>query len=469
MEQSFVREMTSKHLVMLSLGGVIGTGIFLSSGYLIQTTGSIGTIIAYLIGAFLVTLVMMCLGELSVHEPSTSSFHNYASKYIHPGAGFVVAWLYWLTWTVALGSQFITLAILSQRWFPGIPAWIWCIFYIGIILLSNIIDVRWFSVSEFWMSLIKVLALAIFLVLGLGGIFGFIPIQGNESAPLFSHLTENGWFPKGAGSVFLAILSANFAFSGAELIVVAAGETSDPKKNIPKAILQTIVILVVLFIGTIVVIGALLPDSAANMDESPVTVILNVMGIPYAADIMNLVLITVVLSGANSGVYAASRMLWSLANAGTLPKRFAKLSKRGLPIYGLLLTILGGLLSLFSSIYSADTVYLALVSISAFAVVAVWLSIAWAQLNFRKQYLKSGHKLDALDYKTPFYPIVPWLVIILCSVSIIGIAFDPNQRIALIIGIPFTILCFFYYQLFFSKKASVAVENQEVGELSDGF
>ena len=253
------------------------------------------------------------------------------------------------------------------------------------------------------------------------------------------------------------------------MIGVAAGETSDPKKNIPKAILQTIVILVVLFIGTIVVIGALLPDSAANLDESPVTVILNLMGIPYAADIMNLVLITVVLSGANSGVYAASRMLWSLANAGTLPKRFAKLSKRGLPIYGLLLTILGGLLSLFSSIYSADTVYLALVSISAFAVVAVWLSIAWAQLNFRKYYLKSGHKLDELAYQTPFYPIVPWLVIILCSVSIIGIAFDPNQRIALIIGIPFTILCFFYYQLFFSKKASVAIENQEVGELSDEF
>ena len=257
--------------------------------------------------------------------------------------------------------------------------------------------------------------------------------------------------------------------TGAELIGVAAGETSDPKKNIPKAILQTIIILVVLFIGTIVVIGALLPDSAANLDESPVTVILNLMGIPYAADIMNLVLITVVLSGANSGVYAASRMLWSLANAGTLPKRFAKLSKRGLPIYGLLLTILGGLLSLFSSIYSADTVYLALVSISAFAVVAVWLSIAWAQLNFRKYYLKSGHKLDELAYQTPFYPIVPWLVIILCSVSIIGIAFDPNQRIALIIGIPFTILCFFYYQLFFSKKASVAIENQEVGELSDEF
>ena len=368
-----------------------------------------------------------------------------------------------------MGSQFITLAILSQRWFPGIPTWLWCIFFIGIILLSNIIDVRWFSVSEFWMSLIKVLALAIFLILGLGGIFGFIPIQGNSSAPLFSHLTENGWFPKGAGSVFLAILSANFAFSGAELIGVAAGETTNPKKNIPKAILQTIVILVVLFIGTIVVIGALLPDSAANLDESPVTVILNLMGIPYAADIMNLVLITVVLSGANSGVYAASRMLWSLANAGTLPTRFAKLSKRGLPIYGLLLTILGGLLSLFSSIYSADTVYLALVSISAFAVVAVWLSIAWAQLNFRKHYLKSGHKLDELDYQTPFYPIVPWLVIILCSVSIIGIAFDPNQRIALIIGIPFTILCFFYYQYFFSKKASVAIENQEVGELSDGF
>ncbi|WP_430597860.1 amino acid permease [Enterococcus sp. AZ177] len=462
-KQTFMRKMSAKHLIMLSLGGVIGTGIFLSTGYLIQTAGAIGTIIAYVIGAILVSLVMLCLGELSVYEPSTSSFHNYATKYISPGAGFVVAWLYWLTWTVALGSQFITMAILMQRWFPKVETWIWCLIFVSIILLSNIIDVRWFSVSEFWMSLIKVLALTIFLILGTGGIFGFLPISPSGSAPLFQEFTANGTFPKGIGAVFLAILSANFAFSGTELIGVAAGETENPKKNIPKAIIKTITILVVLFIGTIIIIGALLPQSSATLTESPFISILNTLGVPYAADIMNFILISAILSGANSGLYAASRMLWSLANVGTLPKKFAKLTKRGLPIYGLLLTILGGFLSLFSSIYAADTVYLVLVSISGFAVVVVWLSIGWSQLNFRKQYLKSGQSVADLGYQTPMYPIVPWLVIILCAISMIGIAFDPNQRVALLIGIPFLIICYAYYELIFKKK----IADSQIDETND--
>lgn len=460
MNESFVREMSAKHLIMLSLGGVIGTGIFLSTGYLIQTAGAVGTIIAYAVGAVLVSLVMLCLGELSVHEPNTSSFHTYATKYINPGAGFLIAWLYWLTWTVSLGSQFITIGILMKRWFPDVAIWVWCLIFVMIILLSNIIDIRWFSVSEFWMSFIKVIALAIFLILGVAGIFGILPISNTNPAPFFKEFTANGVFPSGVGAVFLAILSANFAFSGTELIGVAAGETDNPKKNIPKAIIRTIVILVVLFIGTIIVIGALLPQSSAALNESPFTHILSSLGIPYAAGIMNFILISAILSGANSGVYGASRMLWSMSNAGTLPKIFSKLSKRGLPIYGLFLTILGGFLSLFSSFYAADTVYLALVSISGFAVVAVWLSIGWSQLNFRKQYIKNGGKVADLSYKTPWYPIVPWLVIILCLISMVGIAFDPSQRIGLIIGVIFCGVCYGTHELFLKKKFNYSEDER---------
>lgn len=136
-------------MIMLSLGGVIGTGIFLSTGYLIQSAGAVGTILAYAIGAVLVCLVMLCLGELTVHEPNTGAFHTYAAKYIHPGVGFVVAWLYWLTWTVALGSQFITLGLLCQHWFPTIPTWIWALFFAVLTLALNVINLKIFSTSEF--------------------------------------------------------------------------------------------------------------------------------------------------------------------------------------------------------------------------------------------------------------------------------------------------------------------------------
>lgn len=462
MKDNFVKELEKKHMIMLSLGGVIGTGIFLSTGYLIQSAGAVGTILAYAIGAVLVCLVMLCLGELTVHEPNTGAFHTYAAKYIHPGVGFVVAWLYWLTWTVALGSQFITLGLLCQHWFPTIPTWIWALFFAVLTLALNVINLKIFSTSEFWMSLIKVVAIVAFLIIGFAGVFGFVPYGNTGVAPYFSEFTKNGLFPEGIGAVLLVVLSANFAFSGTELISVAAGESDNPRRDVPKAIVQTLITLIVLFIGTIIVLGALLPQETAGLSESPFVTVLQNFGIPYVADVMNFILIVTVLSGANSGLYAASRMLWSLADKGTLPHQFAKLSKNGLPIYGLLFTTLGGFLSLFSSVYAPETVYLALVSISGFAVVAVWLIIGWAQLNFRRHYLKNGGQLSELGFVTPWYPVVPWAVIILCLVSIVGIFFDPNQRIAIYIGLPFSILCFLYYQFFFKGKGELHAESYEL-------
>ena len=207
-------------------------------------------------------------------------------------------------------------------------------------------------------------------------------------------------------------------------------------------------------------IGALIPGSSKVLTESPFVSILQNIGIPYASDIMNFTIFIAILSGANSGLYAASRMLWSLAEDGTLPKVFSRLSKNGLPIYGLLLTLVGGLLSLFSSIYAESTVYLALVSISGFAVVAVWLSIGISQLRFRKVFLAT-HDISELSYRTPGYPVVPWLVIIFCVISIIGIYFDPNQRIALYFGIPFTIISALIYQLFYSRR------THDISKLAD--
>ena len=351
------------------------------------------------------------------------------------------------------------MGVCLQKWFPQTPIWLWCAIFSILILLLNVLDIKIFSVSEFWMSLVKIVALGIFIILGATAITGILPAHAT-SAPLFKNLVSNGIFPNGFGAVFIVLLSANFAFSGTELIGVAAGETSHPEKNIPKAIKSTLFLLITLFIGTIVVIGALIPGSSKVLTESPFVSILQNIGIPYASDIMNFTIFIAILSGANSGLYAASRMLWSLAEDGTLPKVFSRLSKNGLPIYGLLLTLVGGLLSLFSSIYAESTVYLALVSISGFAVVAVWLSIGISQLRFRKVFLAT-HDISELSYRTPGYPVVPWLVIIFCIISIVGIYFDPNQRIALYFGIPFTIISALIYQLFYSRR------THDISKLAD--
>ncbi|ASA99207.1 amino acid permease [Streptococcus agalactiae] len=445
-EGKFQRKMTSRHLFMLSLGGVIGTGLFLSSGYTIAQAGPLGAVLSYLIGAVVVYLVMLSLGELAVAMPVTGSFHTYATKFISPGTGFTVAWLYWICWTVALGTEFLGAAMLMQRWFPDVPAWAFASFFALVIFGLNALSVRFFAEAESFFSSIKVIAIIIFIILGLGAMFGLVSFEGQHKAILFTHLTANGDFPNGIVAVVSVMLAVNYAFSGTELIAIAAGETDNPKEAVPRAIKTTIGRLVVFFVLTIVVLASLLPMKEAGVSTAPFVDVFDKMGVPFAADIMNFVILTAILSAGNSGLYASSRMLWSLANEGMLSKSVVKINKYGVPMRALLLSMAGAVLSLFSSIYAADTVYLALVSIPGFAVVVVWLAIPVAQINFRKEFLKEN-RLEDLSYKTPFTPVLPYITIVLLLISIVGIAWDSSQRAGLYFGVPFIILCYIYHKL----------------------
>lgn len=441
------RQMESRHVLMISLGGVIGTGLFLSSGYTIHQAGPIGTLLTYTIGAILVYLVMLCLGELSVAMPYTGAFHVYAKKYIGPGTGFTVAILYWLTWTIALGSEFTAAGLIMQTWFPHIATWIWSLVFMVVIFTVNALSVRWFAEAEFWFASIKVIAIIAFIVLGGLAMVGILPLHGHTSAPFLSNYTRNGWFPNGFGGVFTTMLTVNFAFSGTELIGITAGETKDPAHTIPTAIKTALWRLIIFFIGSMSVMAALIPYKQAGVTQSPFVLVFKAIGIPYAADLMNFVVLTAIMSAANSGLYASTRMLWSLANEGTIPKVFKRTTKRDVPLVALITSMLGGILALLSSVYAAGSVYLVLVSISGLAVVIVWMAIALSEINFRKTYLKSGQSLDQLTFKTPGYPVVPWLAFILSGLSCILIWFDPNQRIALYYTIPFVAICYLGYYL----------------------
>ena len=443
------RKMESRHLLMISLGGVIGTGLFLSSGYTIHEAGPIGTILAYAVGAVIVYLVMLCLGELSVAMPQTGSFHVYADKYIGPGTGFTVAILYWLTWTVALGSEFTAAGLIMHTWFPNSPTWIWSLLFMIVIFTSNALSVRFFAETEFWFSSIKVVAIIAFIVLGALAIFGVLPIKGYTHAPLFHNLFKDGMFPNGVKGVFTTMLTVNFAFSVTELIGITAGETKDPEKNIPKAIHTTLLRLIIFFIGSITVMAALIPWQKAGVNQSPFVLVFNSIGLPFAGDLMNFVVLTAILSAANSGLYASTRMLWSLAHEGMIPMKYAKTNSRGVPMIALVLSMLGGILALISSVVAASTVYLVLVSISGLAVVIVWMAIAYSQINFRKQWLKSGHSVSELKFKTPWYPVVPWAAFILSFLSCVLIVFDPTQRPALFYMIPFIAAC---YAVYYGRK-----------------
>lgn len=311
-----------------------------------------------------------------------------------------------------------------------------------IIVFSNVFSVRIFAESEFWLAAIKVLAIIAFIVLGFLAIIGVIPLKGYSHAPGLENFVKDGLFPTGFSGVFTTMLTVNFAFSGTELIGVTAGEAKDPETTIPKAIHTTLWRLIIFFVGSMIIMAALIPYQKAGVTQSPFVYVFKMMGIPFASDIMNFVVLSAIISAANSGLYASTRMLWSLSNEGTIPQWFAKTNRRHVPTVALLFSMLGGILALLSSIFAADTVYLVLVSISGLAVVFVWMAIALAELNFRHQFVANGHQLNELKYHTPGYPFTPWFALITSGLSCILIWFDPQQRIALYWTIPFVILCY---------------------------
>ncbi|HBT52409.1 MAG TPA: S-methylmethionine permease, partial [Erwinia persicina] len=279
--RQFKRSMKARHLVMLSLGGVIGTGLFFNTGYIISTTGAAGTLLAYLIGALVVWLVMLSLGELSVAMPETGAFHVYATRYLSPATGYTVAWLYWLTWTVALGSSLTAAGFCMQYWFPHSPVWLWCLLFCVLIFLLNIISSRFFAEAEFWFSVVKVITILAFLMLGGAAMFGFIPLRDGTPAPFFHHLTASGWFPHGVLPILMTMVAVNFAFSGTELIGIAAGETEEPHKVLPLAIRTTVVRLIIFFVGTVLILASLIPMDQAGIVKSPFVMVFEKIGLPY--------------------------------------------------------------------------------------------------------------------------------------------------------------------------------------------
>lgn len=445
--QELKRSMSSRHLFMISLGGVIGTGLFLGSGYTISQAGPIGAILSYLVGGFIMYLTMLCLGELSVAMPVSGSFQTYTTRFISPAAGYAVGWLYWFGWAVTVALELLSSGLTMQRWFPGSPVWMWCLIFGVVLFLLNALSARAFGETEFWFASIKVVTIILFIILGGCAMFGLIHLKNGQAAPMLSHFADSSLLPKGITGLLLTMITVNFSFQGTELIGIAAGESKDPEKTIPKSIRTTVWRTLVFFVLAIFVLAGLTPYKQAGVIKSPFVVVFDNIGIPYAADIMNFVILTALLSVANSGLYAATRMLYSLSRNGMTSPKLGLINKKGIPMNALLLTFTIALLSLISGVFAEKTVFMWLLSIAGLGAQIGWISISASQLAFRKQYLAKGGKVKDLKFVTPLYPILPFVALILNITVLVSLAFDPDQRIALYLGIPFMAFCYGYYHL----------------------
>ncbi|MDJ0362400.1 amino acid permease [Rhodococcus sp. H29-C3] len=452
------RVMKSRHLFMITLAGVIGTGLFLGTGQVIGQAGPGGTIVAYIVGGFLLYLTMVCLGELSVVMPVSGSFQAHATRFIGPATGFSIGWIYWLSWAAFIGLEFLSAGIIMKYWFPDTPTWIWSAVFITVLFLINCFTTRSFAETEYLLAGIKVLAVALFIILGGLAVFGVIGAD-NQPPPLLSNFFDHGgFFPASFGAVFAAMMTVIYTFMGSEVMGVAAGETENPSEAVPRAVKTIVFRLVFLYLGAIVILIALIPWDQVGLDESPFVTVLTNIGIPYSASIMNFVVLIAVLSVGNTGLYMCTRILWSLSQERAAPKSFGRTTKRGVPLVALIVTLAFGLLSLLSNVVASDTLFIFLISVSGVGGALSWMTIALSQYKFRREFIADGGKVSDLPYAAPMFPITPILVILMNIAVFVAMAFDSTQRLSLGLGLGVVPVCYLVYHFVVKRNLDRTVQ-----------
>ncbi|MCY9138777.1 amino acid permease [Peribacillus frigoritolerans] len=417
------RSLKARHLMMISLGGTIGTGLFLASGGAIHSAGPGGALVAYAVIGIMVYYLMTSLAEMAAFMPVAGSFRVYASKFVDPSFGFAIGWNYWYNWAITIAAELAAVVLIMKFWFPDSPSFIWSAIALITMFLINYMSVKGFGETEFWFAMIKVVTVVIFLITGVLIILG---IMGGNDPIGFSNFTMGeGPFNGGFFTILGVFMAAGFSFQGTELLGVTAGESEDPEKNIPKAIRSVFWRILLFYILAIFVIGMIIPftDSrllSQDVAVSPFTLVFERAGLAFAASIMNAIILSSVLSAGNSGMYASTRMLWDLARDGKAPKFLGKLDKRGVPVNALIMTSLVGCVAFLASFFGDGVVYIWLLNASGMAGFVTWVGIAIAHYRFRKAYAAQGLDMNALPFRAKGFPFGPIFALVLCIIIIIG-------------------------------------------------
>jgi GABA permease len=408
-----------RHVTMIALGGVIGAGLFVGSGAVINQTGP-AAVLSYLLAGVLVVLVMRMLGEMAVANPSTGSFADYARLSLGDWAGFTTGWLYWWFWVIVLAVEAVAGAEIIQRW-VDIPIWASSLVLMLLLTLTNLASVRSYGEFEFWFASIKVAAIIAFIVLTLAFALG---LTGGDGG--FSHLTSDGFAPNGYGKVLTGVVIVIFAFVGAEIATIAAAESDEPRRAVARATNSVVGRVLVFYVLSVFLIVSILPWDSTKLGESPFVAALDLVGLPAAADIMNAVVLTAVLSCLNSGIYVASRMMFALAARGDAPRWTTKVNSRGVPARAILLATVVGYVSVIFAALWPETIFLWLVNSSGAVALFVYLLIAVSQLRMRARLEREDP--EKLQVRMWGYPFLTWLAIAAIVVVIASMAFVDDVR-----------------------------------------
>lgn len=440
------RKLSARQMQMIALGGTIGVGLFMGSGSTIKWTGP-SVLIAYIISGIFLYLIMRALGEMLYIHPTTGSFATFASEYMHPVFGFLTAWSNIFQFIVVGMSEMIALGGYFRFWWPNLPDWIPGLVAITFLCIANLISVKMFGELEFWFALIKVVTIILMIIAGLGVIlFGFG--NGGHAVGISNLWTHGGFFTGGTKGFIYALAIVLASYQGIELIGVTAGEAENPQHTLVAAIRSTVARILIFYVGAIFVIVAIYPWDQLNQIGSPFVQTFAKIGITAAASIINFVVITAALSGSNSGIYSASRMAFTLADKGQLPRKVTLLNRHGVPFYSVIAisvgigigVVLNVVLPMFFK--DASQIFVMVYSSSVLPGMIPWFVILISEIEFRKQ---NAHHMAEHPFKMPFAPWSNYITLVFLVITLIFMFLNPETRVSILVGVVFLIVMTLIY------------------------
>ena len=448
-ETGLHRNLTPRQLSMIAIGGAIGTGLFLGSAISVKLAGP-GVILSYAAGGGIALCLMWALGEMTVAHPVAGSFGVYAEMYVHPWAGFAMRYSYWLAQVIATGSEVVAASIYCKHWFPNTPSWLWIAGFSAALVYVNARSVASFGTFEYWFSMIKVLTITAFLVLGAALLFGV----GFSRIGLTNYTAHGGFLPNGWRGVGLGVAMAIFSFLGLEVVAVTSGEAKDPTKALPRALRWTLGRMGLFYVGGLAVVVGIVPWNQVGLGESPFVRVFESVGIPAAAGVMNFVVLTAALSSVNCNLYLMARMLFSLSRGGYAPAVLGRLSERGTPVVALLVSSAGMAAALAMDHWFHAKAYVFMLGSAFLGGIFVWQMIFVTHLVFRRR---------AAKWPTPpvrFAPRGPWsslLGLTALTAVLLSTWWIPDLRITLIAGVPWLVfisLCYLVWRKVQTQKGA---------------
>ena len=430
-ENKLKRNLSNRHIQLIAISGAIGTGLFMGSGKTISLAGP-SIIFVYMIIGFVLFFVMRAMGEILLSNLNYKSFSDFSAELLGPCAGFFMGWTYWFCWVITGIADVVAIAGYAQHWFPTLVSWFPMLLSILLLLFLNLLTVKMFGETEFWFSMIKVVAIIALIIVGSILIAtAYYSEQTQSSASLSNLWMYDGMFPKGIMGFFAGFQIAIFAFVGIELVGTTAAETRDPMKNLPRAINSVPIRIIFFYVFALIIIMSVTPWIYISPDKSPFVELFTLIGLPAAASLVNFVVLTSAASSANSGIYSTSRMLFGLAKKQDAPSLFGQLSKQSVPANGLLFSctcLLGGVVLIYLQ-PNVITAFTIVTTISAILFMFIWSMILISYLAYRKKYPQQH---ETSTFKMPAGIVISYLCLAFFAFIIVLLTFETDTRHALI-------------------------------------